>query len=103
LVICSGCNRLLPVLTSTSAFQTDEPYATCIKPSGRTTVPSSSLKVVSMNASTAALRAIEAPSGASTAIDKSRTIVNTERRADVARISASVLLLMPLTGISRAI
>ena len=56
-----------------------------------------------MKASTDALRAVDAPSGDSTATEKSRTMLRTESSADVARISASTLLLIPLTGISRAI
>jgi hypothetical protein len=60
------------------------------------------LNFVSMNASTEAFRAVDAPRGDSIATEKSRTMVRTERRADVARISASVLLLIPLTGIKRA-
>ena len=52
---------------------------------------------------TVAFLAVDAPSGDSTAEEKSRTIVSTDSKADVARISASTLLLMPLTGISRAI
>jgi hypothetical protein len=56
-----------------------------------------------MKASTDALRAVEAPKGENTAIERSRTMVSTDRSAEVARISASTVLLMPLTGIKRAI
>ncbi len=75
------------------------PYSTLIRPSGRILVSGSR---TSVKVSTVAFSAPEAPRGASSSIESSRTIESTARNADVALCSASEVEPMPVTGMSRA-